>query len=440
MVHQVTLAVLISGWAHVLHAMYKPWGQGSVMYALQHGSLFVTSFVFLMGLLFKVNSVSPESTVYAALAGIMLLLCTGFIVTWILIILRQICQHLPGLTGKAATATVPPKPVRDSGTNTGSVLRRAPARGRGRGRGRGRVCGNSGAVALPESTGTDILNHGTSLHEVVAVDQVDDTLRRWRRRSTGINCDEASAGSARSGLVLTSESRRIAELSEAIHEPSVCSVSLPSSGPCLSSRSHLGAESACKETASRCHGYLSVPELASLHTEATARSVQVTESLTDCSNGNRSGNVGGIVGDSDTDNMMAAVSPNDTDCPGQEAPTGTWPAATLPARTLEAAPFDQDISSACARDVVSGLELEPDEDRAKPFALSLAMLKQSQPLSRLPRQESEPHSAQLAPSRANCRRLQRTLAAAATFRVKLWLVARGLSRRFTDVLGKGVTQ
>ena len=45
---QVTLAVLISGWAHVLHAMYKPWGVGSVMYALQHGSLFVTTFVFLM--------------------------------------------------------------------------------------------------------------------------------------------------------------------------------------------------------------------------------------------------------------------------------------------------------------------------------------------------------------------------------------------------------
>ena len=28
--------------------MYKPWGAGSAMYALQHGSLFVTSFVFLM--------------------------------------------------------------------------------------------------------------------------------------------------------------------------------------------------------------------------------------------------------------------------------------------------------------------------------------------------------------------------------------------------------
>ena len=47
-VHQITLAVLVCGWAHVLHAMYKPWGSGTVMYALQHGSLFVTSFVFLM--------------------------------------------------------------------------------------------------------------------------------------------------------------------------------------------------------------------------------------------------------------------------------------------------------------------------------------------------------------------------------------------------------
>ena len=51
----MTLAVLVSGWAHVLHAVYKPWGAGSTMYALQHGSLFVTSFVFLMGLLFKVG-------------------------------------------------------------------------------------------------------------------------------------------------------------------------------------------------------------------------------------------------------------------------------------------------------------------------------------------------------------------------------------------------
>ncbi len=45
---QVTLAVLVCSWAHVLHAAYQPWGRGTVMYTLQHGSLFVTSFVFLM--------------------------------------------------------------------------------------------------------------------------------------------------------------------------------------------------------------------------------------------------------------------------------------------------------------------------------------------------------------------------------------------------------
>ena len=45
---QVTLAVMVSGWAHVLHAVYKPWGPGTTMYQLQHGSLFVTTFVFLM--------------------------------------------------------------------------------------------------------------------------------------------------------------------------------------------------------------------------------------------------------------------------------------------------------------------------------------------------------------------------------------------------------
>jgi hypothetical protein len=48
--------VLVCGWAHVLHAVFKPWGPGTAMYALQHGSLGLTSFVFLMGLLFKVRS------------------------------------------------------------------------------------------------------------------------------------------------------------------------------------------------------------------------------------------------------------------------------------------------------------------------------------------------------------------------------------------------
>jgi hypothetical protein len=52
---QVTLAVMVCGWAHVLHGVFQPWGAGSITYFVQHLSLFVTTFVFLMGLLFKVR-------------------------------------------------------------------------------------------------------------------------------------------------------------------------------------------------------------------------------------------------------------------------------------------------------------------------------------------------------------------------------------------------
>jgi hypothetical protein len=87
---QVTLGVLVSGWAHVLHAQYKPWGDGSVLYSLQHGALFVTSFVFLMGLLFKVDGVSSSSGTYTALSGIMVTLCVAFMAAWVIVILVRV--------------------------------------------------------------------------------------------------------------------------------------------------------------------------------------------------------------------------------------------------------------------------------------------------------------------------------------------------------------
>jgi hypothetical protein len=107
---QVTLAVLVSGWAHVLHAMYKPWGGGSVLYILQHGALFVTSFVFLMGLLFKVDGVSSASGTYSALSGIMMALCVAFMAAWVAVIVWRVAatsrksyqtrrQSRPGVTG-----------------------------------------------------------------------------------------------------------------------------------------------------------------------------------------------------------------------------------------------------------------------------------------------------------------------------------------------------
>jgi hypothetical protein len=56
---QVTLAVVVCSWAHVRHAQYTPWGDRSQTYIVQHLALFVTSFVFLMGLLFKVRGGRP---------------------------------------------------------------------------------------------------------------------------------------------------------------------------------------------------------------------------------------------------------------------------------------------------------------------------------------------------------------------------------------------
>ncbi len=44
--------------------MLCAWGTGSVLYSLQYSALFVTSFVFLMGLLFKVDGVPLSSGTY----------------------------------------------------------------------------------------------------------------------------------------------------------------------------------------------------------------------------------------------------------------------------------------------------------------------------------------------------------------------------------------
>jgi hypothetical protein len=98
---QVTLAVLVSGWAHVLHAVFKPWGVGSVKYRLQHGSLFVTSYVFLMGLLFKVDGVSTVSPAYKLLSYSMLLGSSLFMVAWglcvILALVRTLSKRHPAM-------------------------------------------------------------------------------------------------------------------------------------------------------------------------------------------------------------------------------------------------------------------------------------------------------------------------------------------------------
>jgi hypothetical protein len=110
--------VLVSGWAHVLHAQYKPWGAGSVLYSLQHGALFVTSFVFLMGLLFKVDGVS-SSGAYLALSSIMVTLCASFLAAWVAVIVARVmtlCQR--NLAGKGKEPRRRSRYAIDRGTGT----------------------------------------------------------------------------------------------------------------------------------------------------------------------------------------------------------------------------------------------------------------------------------------------------------------------------------
>ncbi len=53
-VYKVTLAAQVRDCAHVLHTVFKPWDTDTAINSIQHGSLGMTSFVFLMGLLVKV--------------------------------------------------------------------------------------------------------------------------------------------------------------------------------------------------------------------------------------------------------------------------------------------------------------------------------------------------------------------------------------------------
>ena len=148
---QITIAVVVSGWAHVLHASFKPWKtwrrpsspredgpqttisngvdamyspegaqlidkgsgvatdragpdhdahdgdagafHGDRVYAVQHGSLFVTSFVLLMGLLFKVDGVSTSSATYSSLSYVMVVMCVSFIVFWLLSLVAEVAAR-----------------------------------------------------------------------------------------------------------------------------------------------------------------------------------------------------------------------------------------------------------------------------------------------------------------------------------------------------------
>ena len=90
----------------MVHAVYRPWGSASVTYWVQHVSLLTTTFVFVMGLLFKVKGVSQSVASYRALTVVMLLLCVAFAVAWLAsMVLGTIASLMQQRVAKASAAT-----------------------------------------------------------------------------------------------------------------------------------------------------------------------------------------------------------------------------------------------------------------------------------------------------------------------------------------------
>jgi hypothetical protein len=81
---QTAVAVVVCCAAHVIHAMWTPWGPRSIEYGLQHAALALVSVLFLVGLLLKVDAtVSSTPRTAHALSGLLITLVIAFVVVWI---------------------------------------------------------------------------------------------------------------------------------------------------------------------------------------------------------------------------------------------------------------------------------------------------------------------------------------------------------------------
>jgi hypothetical protein len=194
---QVTLAVLVSVLAHVLHAMYKPWRLSDKTldnrtYMVQHASLSVTSFVFLMGLLFKVEGVSSSSPAYESLSVVMLLLCIGFIVWWCFEMFSQVaakaCARIRRQRGDVASDAARLRSADGDDDKAASKLMSGGGGGDGQASRPNRQSGDRGgwsAVASPADVGGgDVAAHraavGSGVNGVDADAKASDVARRFK--------------------------------------------------------------------------------------------------------------------------------------------------------------------------------------------------------------------------------------------------------------------
>jgi hypothetical protein len=127
-------ALLISMWAHVLHALYAPWGRGTNLYMMQHCSLTVIVGVFFCGVILKLDGVDTSSPAYGLLSvGVVLLVVlalVGAAVSLTLEVARRWRLHAAARASGAdkPSPLQPPSLLRTAGdTSTGSTAVAAAA-------------------------------------------------------------------------------------------------------------------------------------------------------------------------------------------------------------------------------------------------------------------------------------------------------------------------
>lgn len=103
---QICFALMLSAYAHVAHALYRPFADKSAYY-LQHGSLAVTTLVYTAGLLFKVDGFGrgsassngvDEDVVLNAIGALLVVACVGFLVMAAIVAALHVRQRLRSST------------------------------------------------------------------------------------------------------------------------------------------------------------------------------------------------------------------------------------------------------------------------------------------------------------------------------------------------------
>ncbi len=73
-----------------MHGAYKPWGSGTLLYAMQHLALGLVTSVFACGLMFKVGALRIGELEHVTTEYVLAITCFVFILMWIVTVVTSL--------------------------------------------------------------------------------------------------------------------------------------------------------------------------------------------------------------------------------------------------------------------------------------------------------------------------------------------------------------